>query len=571
MTEDRYIDRPAMLAIPAEELSDRARLCTAPAVSVLMMTRNHADYLRQAAESVIAQVCPFPFELIIGEDCSSDATREVAWALQREHPQVVRVVTAEGNVGITANFLRLLVRARGEFVAFLEGDDYWTRPDKLARQVALLDAHPDYAWCAARTANRMQWLPPQESYGLDEVLRRYIVHTSTVLFRTRLIGRYPRFPDRVCWESMLLAYLTEQGRCGFLNEEVSYYRRHSGGLWHNAERTHRLQMSRDCIDAMNDYFGGRYRVALADREAWIYRMDLDPPAGGPFGPHWRDSFGILVAATPRLAPVAPRALAGLWGWWATLIVTLPLARIRARLALGTRMRRLGRRATPPPLTVEQAALEAALGGRETLTFVQIGSNDGQQGDPLRPLLLTHPGWRGLFVEPVEFLFDKLRRLYPEEGGRFACAQVAVGNSDGRATLYRVARAAHTDAGFPIPHWCWQLATFHREVLMKNLGAELGHRLAAFIEAVEVETVTLETLFRDHAIGQLELLHLDTEGHDFQILRQLDFRRYRPQAILFEHAHLSAFDLAEAHALLVAQGYALQVFGRDTLALRPSAQ
>jgi len=335
-----WIERAEMEAIPAIELGVKAARAVTPHISVLMMTRNHADYLRQAVESVVAQVCPFPFELIIGEDCSSDATREVALALQAEHPDVVRVVTAEGNVGITANFLRLLVRARGEFIAFLEGDDYWTRPDKLACQVALLDAHPDYAWCAARTANRMQWLPPQPSYGLDEVLRRYLVHTSTVLFRTRLIDRYPRFPDRVCWESMLLAYLTEQGRCGFLDEEVSYYRRHAGGLWHNAERMHRLQMSRDCIDAMNDHFGGRYREALADREAWIYRMDLTgAPGPGALGEWWR-SIGILTTATPRLWPVAWKSLLGLWLLWAMSPVRWGLAFLRRRLALGGRLHRL---------------------------------------------------------------------------------------------------------------------------------------------------------------------------------------------------------------------------------------
>lgn len=331
-----WITSEQMRAIPAAETSDRAALVSAPRVSVLMMTRNHEQYLRQAVESVLAQHCTFGFELLIGEDLSSDATRRVALELQQAHPSLVRLFTAEGNVGITANFLRLAVHARGEYLAFLEGDDYWTCPEKLQRQVEMLDRHPEFAWCAARTANRMQWLPAQPSYGLDELLLRYVVHTSTVLFRAALVRRYPAFPDRVCWESMLLAYLTEQGRCGFIDEEMSYYRRHAGGLWHNAERIHRIQMSRDCIDAMNEYFGGRYRKELADREVWIYAMETRPNPDLPIGGQWRFAAQVARQALHRTLGGAPGPCLGL----VLRAVALPalILHQRARRALGLRTR-----------------------------------------------------------------------------------------------------------------------------------------------------------------------------------------------------------------------------------------
>ncbi len=335
MTE--WLTRSDMRAIPADELSAPDRLPADPLVSVVMMTRNHATFLPQAVESVARQQCAFPIELLIGEDYSTDETRQVALALQQAHPDLVRVFVADHNVGITANFLRLVARARGKYIALLEGDDYWTSDAKLQRQVELMDAHPEYAWCAARTSNRMMWLPAKPAYGLDEVLRRYLVHTSTVLFRANHLERYPDFPDRVCWESMLLGYLTERGQCGFIDAELSYYRRHAGGLWHNAERMNRTRMSRDCIDALNGYFGGRHSRPLADREIWIYRMDIAHQWERGFFAHWRQSLGVLRSAAPRLIGRAPLAYVGLWVEYLLLPLTALYRAVRRRLALRRRL------------------------------------------------------------------------------------------------------------------------------------------------------------------------------------------------------------------------------------------
>ena len=571
-TED-WITRGEMMAIPASEVSDPTQLTPAPVVSVLMMTRNHEAYLMQAVESVLAQQCPFGIEIIIGEDHSTDGTRALCEELQAQHPDVIRLIVADRNVGITANFLRLVARARGQYVAFLEGDDYWTSPDKLRKQVALMEAHPEYAWCAARTANRTQWMPSRPSYGLDDVLRRYIVHTSTVLFRTALLENYPPFPDRVCWESMLLAFLSEQGSCGFIDQEMSYYRRHSGGLWHNAERMNRMQMSRDCIDAMNDYFRGRYREALADREGWILGMDIAPPLNAGFLAHWRQSFGVLRSAGPRLYPVARRTLLGLWAKWLVQPVAVPLAMARARLGLGQKLRglkariaRLSGASVQPELGELQLAIVESLDRQRDVFFVQIGSNDGQQGDPLRPLLLAYPEWRGVFVEPVNFLFDKLRSLYSREKGRFAFENVAIGTKNEKAILFNIAPAARTEEGINVPHWCYQLASFRKDVLLKNLGEDLSADLGPFIQETEVQTLTLSSLFERNRVERIDLLHIDTEGYDYEILRQLDFTRYQPRVILFEHVHLNDSERHAARVLLQTHNYRLSEIGRDTLAI-----
>ncbi|MFM7312486.1 MAG: glycosyltransferase family 2 protein, partial [Cyanobium sp.] len=132
-----WITRAEMLTIPALERSSPDRLPSEPSVSVLMMTRNHEAYLEQAVASVLEQDLQEPFEILIGEDHSADGTLALAFHLQLCHPESIRVLHAEGNVGITANFLRLVARARAPVVALLEGDDYWTDPAKLRLQLAL--------------------------------------------------------------------------------------------------------------------------------------------------------------------------------------------------------------------------------------------------------------------------------------------------------------------------------------------------------------------------------------------------------------------------------------------------
>jgi glycosyltransferase involved in cell wall biosynthesis len=131
------------------EISSPSALVTRPTVSVVMLAYNHGKYLRQAIDGVLAQVGAFPMELLIGEDCSTDNTRELALRCQSENPGIVRVITSAANVGSLRNSHRILTASRGEFIAYLDGDDYWLA-GKLAKQVDYLRTNPD---CAAVYTN----------------------------------------------------------------------------------------------------------------------------------------------------------------------------------------------------------------------------------------------------------------------------------------------------------------------------------------------------------------------------------------------------------------------------------
>lgn len=121
------------------EISRPEVMAEEPLVSVLMLAYRHEAYIAQAIESVLAQECDFPFELIIAEDCSPDHTRPIAEGYVARHPAVVRIVTGEANVGMMPNFFRALEKCRGKYIAFCEGDDYWNDEAKLRKQVTEIE------------------------------------------------------------------------------------------------------------------------------------------------------------------------------------------------------------------------------------------------------------------------------------------------------------------------------------------------------------------------------------------------------------------------------------------------
>lgn len=132
------------LLIPSIEYGDPRVLSKEPLVSVVMITYNHEDYIGQAIEHVAKQETSFPIELIIGEDCSTDGTRQIVFEYQKKYPDLIRIVTSEENVGARRNVLRTNAACRGEYVAYCEGDDYWHDPRKLQIQADFLESNPEY-------------------------------------------------------------------------------------------------------------------------------------------------------------------------------------------------------------------------------------------------------------------------------------------------------------------------------------------------------------------------------------------------------------------------------------------
>jgi glycosyltransferase involved in cell wall biosynthesis len=108
-----------------------------------MVTYNHAHFIAQAIDCVLQQKANFPFELVIGEDCSTDRTREIVFEYQKRYPDLIKVITSEQNVGMKRNGYRTTKACRGKYVAFCDGDDFWHHPEKMQKQVDYLESHPE--------------------------------------------------------------------------------------------------------------------------------------------------------------------------------------------------------------------------------------------------------------------------------------------------------------------------------------------------------------------------------------------------------------------------------------------
>lgn len=114
-------------------------------LSVVFITYNHEPYLRESLEGVFMQETDFDFEVVVGEDCSTDGTRDIIREFDKKYPGRMQLIFREKNLGCpTRNVYETAMAAKGEYLAFLEGDDYWTDPKKLQKQVDFLEQHPDY-------------------------------------------------------------------------------------------------------------------------------------------------------------------------------------------------------------------------------------------------------------------------------------------------------------------------------------------------------------------------------------------------------------------------------------------
>lgn len=150
------------LDIPCIETSDPEKLCRHPVVSVLIVTYNHEPYIRRAIEGVMMQRTDFEFELVIGEDASTDKTREICFEYQKKHPDIIRVLWWHENLSKVkhpagGNLQRVQAHCRGDFIALCEGDDYWINPEKLQKQVDVLLAHKNVGWCFTRAKIFQSW------------------------------------------------------------------------------------------------------------------------------------------------------------------------------------------------------------------------------------------------------------------------------------------------------------------------------------------------------------------------------------------------------------------------------
>jgi glycosyltransferase involved in cell wall biosynthesis len=242
-----------------------------PKVSVLMITYNHERFVEQAVRSVMMQKANFDWELVIGEDCSTDRTREIIERLVEEFSSGrIRLLANEQNLGVGANFRRTYEACRGEYVAFLEGDDYWTAEEKLQLQADFLDAHPDVSLCFhpmmkySEAEQRilgigMAGKPGRQFYDFTDVLNQVVhPHISTMMVRKKSLNLPATIDSIVNVDTALHFFCAERGRLGYIDRPMSVYRQQEGSVWFGGDKIWKIQSHIRLYLYMNNLYQGKY-------------------------------------------------------------------------------------------------------------------------------------------------------------------------------------------------------------------------------------------------------------------------------------------------------------------------
>lgn len=220
-----------------------------PKVSVLIITYNHARFIAKAVESVLEQITDFHVDIDILDDCSTDGTSNILREFKQKYPDRINLTVNEKNIGnkvTQRNFIKGFRNLNGDFIAILEGDDYWNDPGKLQKQVDYLQANPEYVASAHNVLKIYDndnkephlFLPPphgRDVFNIDDVINlRVYFHTTTLVYRNVLRDKVPKkFGSPYSCDLFIMAAHAEYGDIKFFRDTMSVYRHHKGGVFSN--------------------------------------------------------------------------------------------------------------------------------------------------------------------------------------------------------------------------------------------------------------------------------------------------------------------------------------------------
>lgn len=252
-----------------------------PIVNVFVMVYNHEKYLAECLDGILMQKCNFSYIIVVGEDASTDKSREILLKYKSKYPGKFQLILHEKNVGAMANQMAILKACTGKYIALCEGDDYWTDPYKLQKQVDFLDANEDFVMCFTNTKIKVEETGAESIAKINiwdvcetqDILRHNSLdgresgeeinspgHTSTILFRNNLIKKFPDwFSKCFIGDEPLFLMLSKYGKAKFINDFCSVYRQTVSGI-----STKNFSFERDYLGRIfmykkiNLYFNKKY-------------------------------------------------------------------------------------------------------------------------------------------------------------------------------------------------------------------------------------------------------------------------------------------------------------------------
>lgn len=225
-----------------------------PLVSVRLMTYNHEKFIRQAMDGIMSQKTNFPVEVVVGDDFSADNTLNIIKSYSSSQNIHIRILERRigdeywkkrQEKGRLYNFINILENCQGKYVALLDGDDYWTNPLKLQKQVDFMERNEDCS-IVFHACNRIQGNVPKiirhtGSTKMD--LNDYLIEqpftaTASLVFKSKVINRYEAWMLKLFAGDFVLRYLALlEGKMGYINEVMCVYNKGVGGSWSQRKLT----------------------------------------------------------------------------------------------------------------------------------------------------------------------------------------------------------------------------------------------------------------------------------------------------------------------------------------------
>jgi glycosyltransferase involved in cell wall biosynthesis len=214
-------------------------------VSILSITYNQSDYIREALDSFIVQKTNFKFEVIVHDDASTDGTKEILEEYQKKYPEIIKPVYEKENQYSKENFefiTDMYKSAKGDYIAFCEGDDFWTDENKLQIQVDKMEKNPKASICfhqvnisfEANEESDEIWPSKDGEFTVRRLLKENFIQTNSVLYRRQDYSTMKSDIMPGDWYAHL--YHARFGEIIFIGKPMSTYRRHEGGVWWDSHK-----------------------------------------------------------------------------------------------------------------------------------------------------------------------------------------------------------------------------------------------------------------------------------------------------------------------------------------------
>lgn len=259
-------------------------MTTTPLLSVALITYNQENYIAECIESIVNQKTDFTYEIVIGEDCSTDNTRAICLQYAEKFPDKIRLILPDKNLGMMGNWINTISLCKGKYVAICEGDDYWIDNLKLQKQVDFLESNTDYSLCAtgARklymfedyyTFDDMQLL--KDTLTTGEILKEdWGIMTATIVFRKDALEMPEWFSKVQNGDYSLQLLVSLNGKIKCLPDVTSVYRQHMGGVSSRLTAFRQASWLIYLLSEFNKHTKGKFKKEINKKIKRIYHNQL---------------------------------------------------------------------------------------------------------------------------------------------------------------------------------------------------------------------------------------------------------------------------------------------------------